>query len=82
VVTGLGACGATLLNGGGPLKYFPTAPLAPRRAKGAGEILMVVTALSSAGGASDEISVRRGVRAATGCVAGLPLPLSLEELDV
>ncbi len=67
---------------GVPCPYrVQTCPLAPANATGAGDTLMAVTALSSASGADDRTSIRRGVAAATGQVAGLPLPTTLEELD-
>ena len=82
LVTGLGACGALMLNRTLQLEYFPTAPISSPEPVEAGDVLLAVTALSSASGASDHQSVRRGVVAATGSVAGLPLPLSFEELDI
>ena len=76
-----GPHGAVLMNGL-PCPYrVHTCPLAPADDTGAGDTLMAVTALSSASGADDRISIRRGVAAATGQVAGLPLPTSFEELD-
>ena len=76
-----GSRGAVLMNGI-PCPYRVQAcPLAPVTASGAGDTLLAVTALSSASGADDRTSLRRGVAAATGQVAGLPLPSTLEELD-
>lgn len=82
LVTGLGACGTLMLSRTPQPEYFPTAPISSPEPVEAGDVLLAVTALSSASGASDQQSVRRGVVAATGSVAGLPLPLSLEELDI
>ncbi len=82
LVASLGACGACLISKAPRLTYFPTAPMSSCHYVGAGDALMAVTALSSASGAPDDVSVRRGVAAATGCMAGLPLPLRLEELDI
>lgn len=82
LVASLGACGACLISKAPRLTYFPTAPMSSCDYVGAGDALMAVTALSAASGASDDVSVRRGVAAATGCMAGLPLPLRLEELDI
>ena len=77
-----GARGAVLMNGLPRPYRVQTCPLAPAKTPGAGDTLVAVTAISSALGADDKTSVRRGVTAATGHVAGLPLPTSLEELDV
>ncbi len=82
LVATLGACGACLLDTAPNIEYFPTAPIRNGDDPGAGDTLMTVTAVSSSSGAADAVSVRRGVVAATGCVAGLPLPLRLEELDI
>jgi hypothetical protein len=81
-VATLGACGACLIGAAPTLEHFPTAPIRNEDDPGAGDTLMTVTAVSSSSGAADDVSVRRGVVAATGCVAGLPLPLRLEELDI
>lgn len=51
-------------------------------ATGAGDTMLAVTLLSAAGGASDRTSLRRGAAAAAAQVAGLPLPASLEALEV
>ena len=76
-----GPHGAVLMNGI-PCPYrVETCPLGAAGGPGAGDTLVAVTTLSSAAGADDRTSVRRGVAAATGQVAGLPLPTSLEELD-
>ncbi|MHC4093074.1 MAG: PfkB family carbohydrate kinase [Planctomycetota bacterium] len=76
-----GPRGAVLMNGI-PCPYqVQTCPLVPANATGAGDTLMAVTVLSSASGADDRTSVRRGVAAATGQVAGSPLPTNLAELD-
>ena len=76
-----GPRGAVLMNGI-PCPYrVQTGPLGAVSGPGAGDTLMAVTTLSSAAGADDRTSIRRGVAAATGQVAGLPLPTCLEELD-
>ncbi len=61
--------------------HVQTCPMEPVNRIGNGEVLLTVTTLSSASGADDRISLRRGVAAATGHVAGLELPRSLDELD-
>ena len=73
--------GAVLMNGIPMPQRVETCPLASNGDIFPGDTLMAVTALSSAAGASDRASLRRGVAAATGLIAGLPLPSSLEELD-
>ncbi len=76
-----GPRGAVLMNGVPVPHRVETCPLASSSDIFPGDTLMAVTALSSAAGANDRASLRRGVAAATGLVAGLPLPSSLEELD-
>ena len=76
-----GPHGAVLMNGILCPYRVETCPLDEAASRGAGDTLVAVTTLSSAAGADDRTSVRRGVAAGTGQVAGLPLPTSLEELD-
>ena len=76
-----GSRGAVLVNGRRRPLRVPTCPLECVDGVGAGDILLTVTMLSSAAGANDRISLERGVAAATGRVAGLDFPTSLEELD-
>lgn len=76
-----GPHGAVLMNGIPCPYHVQTCPLGAGNGPGAGDTLVAVTTLSSAAGADDRTSIRRGVAAATGQVAGLPLPTSLEELD-
>ncbi len=81
LVMQLGSRGAILMNGVPCPYYVHTCPIVSRDSAGAGEVLLAVTTLSSAAGADDRTSLRRGVAAATGVVAGLPLPTTLDELD-
>lgn len=76
-----GPRGAVLLNGVPRPYHVHACPLDSGGQSGAGATLQTVTTLSSAAGSDDRTSLRRGVAAATGQVAGLPLPKSLEELD-
>lgn len=76
-----GPCETVLLNGE-PCPYHVYAcPLATPRTSGADITFLTVTVLSKAAGASDQTSLQRGVAAATGQDAGLPLPTCLDELD-
>ena len=81
LVLQLGPRGAVLMNGIPCPYHVQTCPMKPVIRVGNGEALLTVTTLSSASGAGDRISLRRGVAAATGHVAGLELPRSLDELD-
>jgi len=82
LVLHFGPRGAMLLNGI-PCPYrVHTCPLHKPGLAHGGAALMTVTTMSSALGADDRTSLRRGVAAATGCVAGLELPRTMEELDV
>ena len=76
-----GPQGAVMLNGIPHPRRAPACPIAPVARHGAGDILLTVTTMSSAMGADDHTSLQRGVAAATGHVAGLGLPRSLDELD-
>jgi sugar/nucleoside kinase (ribokinase family) len=80
LVVHLGARGALLLNDHGPYWAQPC-PVKVGDAAGIGDTLITITMLSSAAGADDHTSLNRGVAAATGLLAGLGLPASLEELD-
>ena len=81
VVVQLSSQGAVMMNGL-PCPYrVHTCPVSPAKFTPAGDTLLAVTTLSNASGADDKTSLRRGVAAATGQVAGLPLPTSFEELD-
>jgi sugar/nucleoside kinase (ribokinase family) len=81
LVLQLGPRGAVLLNGVPCPYHVRTCPLDFAGSAGAGHVLLAVTTLSSASGADDRATLRRGVAAATGHIAGLDLPISLEELD-
>ena len=81
VVVQLSARGAVMMNGLPCPYHVHTCPMARAAFTAAGDTLLAVTTLSSASGADDRTSLRRGVAAATGQVAGLDLPTSLEELD-
>ncbi len=81
LVLQLGPRGAVLMNGIPCPYHVETCQMEPVNRVGNGEALLTVTTLSSASGAGDRISLRRGVAAATGHVAGLELPRSLDELD-
>ena len=82
VVVQLRSQGAVMMNGT-PCPYrVHTCPVSRAKFTAAGDTLLAVTTLSSASGANDKTSLRRGVAAATGQVAGLDLPTSFEELDV
>ena len=82
LVVQLGRRGAVLLNGFPCPYYVRTCAIDDKAVGGAGAILLAVTTLSAAAGADDRTNLRRGVAAATGAVAGLPPPRSLDELDV
>ena len=82
LVLQLGPRGAVLMNGIPCPYHVHTCPMEPVNRVGSGDTMLTVTTLSSAAGADDNTSLRRGVAAATGHVAGLELPQSLEELDV
>lgn len=82
LVLQLGSNGAVMQNGTPYPFHVHTCPVMPAElATAPRDTLLVVTALSSAAGADDKTSLRRGVAAATGLVAGLELPTTLEELD-
>lgn len=82
LVLRLGSRGAVLVNGV-PRPYHARAcPVQPIRPAGDQDVLLTVTALSSATGTADNRSLSRGVMAATSHSAGLALPTCLEELDV
>ena len=76
-----GARGAMLLNGTPDPCQVRTCPVGENGSAGAGDTLLAITTLSSALGAGDQTSLRRGVDAATGYVAGLELPVGMAELD-
>lgn len=81
VVVQLGSQGAVMMNGL-PCPYrVHTCPVSRAKFTSAADTLLAVTTLSSASGANDKTSLRRGVAAATGQVAGLDFPTSFEELD-
>ena len=82
IVLQLGSKGAVLMNGIPCPYYVHTCPVKSRKKTHAGDTLLVTTVFSSASGADDRKSLRRAVAAATGVVAGLELPTSLEELDI
>lgn len=77
-----GPRGAVLFNGIPRPYHVHACPIDIGGQAGAGATLQTVTTLSSAVGSDDRTSLRRGVAAATGQVAGFPLPIDLEELDV
>ena len=81
LVLQLGSRGAVLVNGIPCPYHVHACPMKSVNPAGSGDMLLAVTTLSSAWGADDRTSLRRGVAAATGHVAGLDLPHSLEELD-
>jgi sugar/nucleoside kinase (ribokinase family) len=81
LVLQLGDEGAVMLNGNPCPYHVHTCPVLPTEYTAPGDTLLAVTTLASAAGADDRTSLRRGVAAATGQVAGLELPTSLEELD-
>ncbi len=81
VVVQLSAQGAVMMNGIPRPYRVRTCPVSRAKFTPAGDTLLAVTTLSNASGADDKTSLRRGVAAATGQVAGLPLPTSFEELD-
>jgi hypothetical protein len=72
---------AFLRHGEPEIRWVPSCPVRPAREIGADETLLSVTALSSAAGADDLTSLKRGMAAAAGYVAGLDLPTRLDELD-
>lgn len=82
VVMTLGSRGAVMMNGEPHPFHVRTCPIDESSCTGCSAVLTAATAISSAAGADDKTSLRRGVAAATGLAAGLPLPLTLEELDV
>ena len=77
-----GSRGAVLMNGHPCPYHVSTCPIKRAHTIGAGDVLLSVTTLASACGTDDRACVSRGVAAATGHVAGLDLPVELEELDV
>ena len=81
LVLQLGTEGAVMLNGNPCPYHLHTCPLAASEVATPGDTLLAVTTLASAQGADDRTSLRRGVAAATGQVAGLELPTSFHELD-
>ena len=81
LVLQLGSRGAILMNGNPAPYHVHTAPVQNGTFASPGATLLTVTTLSSASGVDDRTSLRRGVAAATGQVAGLNLPVCLEELD-
>lgn len=81
LVVQLGAKGAVMLNGTPGPYHVHTCPVSPTEFTAPGDTLLAVTTLASAAGADDKMSLRRGVAAATGEVAGLELPTSFHELD-
>ena len=81
LVLQLGPRGAVLLNGIPCPYHVQACPMDSASSTGAGHTLLTITTLSSALGADDRTSLRRGVAAATGQVAGLDPPVCLEELD-
>ncbi len=81
LVLQLGSRGAVMVNGIPCPYHVHACPMKPVNPAGSGDMLLTVTTLSSAAGADDRTSLRRGVAAATGYVAGLDLPRSLKELD-
>jgi hypothetical protein len=73
--------GALMLNGQRKPLRVDTCPVKESGFRGASDVLLAVTAISDASGADDYKSLQRGVDAATGCVAGLELPMNFDELD-
>jgi hypothetical protein len=72
---------ALLRHGEPEIRWVQSCPIRPAWEVGADEALLSVTALSSAAGADDWTSLNRGMAAASGYLAGLGLPVHLEELD-
>ena len=81
LVIQLGEGGAAVSRPSAPVERVLTCPVEPVDYCGAGDLLMTVAGLSLANGVDTMTCFRRAVQAATGLVAGLQPPGSLEELD-
>lgn len=81
LILSCGERGAVMMNGLPEPYRAEACSLKKSESMGCGPTLMTTTMMSSFAGANDAISLRRGVAAASGLVAGLSHPTCFDELD-